>query len=148
MVGAFTIVANVAMAITPNEVWDIPETVHYVATQKAISDITGHPIDNRVRRGATLPPWGPADQLFIVGKCDGLYISNGESYVTVPNQQYQRDTWMVVERGHQFQHTYRLVVHQPAPDAQGHPAAWSPPGPAPSRCSSSRPTRPMCSASI
>ncbi len=52
VVGLFTIVANVAMAITPNEEWDIPETVHYVAAQKALSDITGHPIDNRVRRGA------------------------------------------------------------------------------------------------
>ncbi len=115
VVGVFTISANVAMAVTPNEVWDVPETVHYVAAQKAISDITGHPIDSRVRRGATLPPWGPADQLFVVGKCDGLYVSNGESYVTVPDQQYHRDTWMVVERGHQFQHTYRLAIHEPAP---------------------------------
>jgi hypothetical protein len=115
VVAVFTITANVAMAVTPNEVWDIPETVHYVATQKAISDITGHPIENRVRYGTTLPPWGPADQLFVVGKCDGLYISNGESYVTVPDQQYHRDTWMVVERGHRFQHTYRLVVRHPTP---------------------------------
>ncbi len=86
-----------------------------MAAQKAISDVTGHPIDSRVRRGATLPPWGPADQLFVVGKCDGLYVSNGESFVTVPDQQYHRNTWMVVERGHRFQHTYRAHLPPPTP---------------------------------
>jgi hypothetical protein len=86
-----------------------------VAVQKAVSDVTGHPLDSNVQRGGRLPPWGPADQLFIVGRCDGLYVSNGESFVTVPDQQYHRNTWMVVERGHRFQHTYRIVIHRPTP---------------------------------
>ena len=64
-----------------------------------------------MERGSTLPAWGPADQLFVVGDCDGLYISNGEDYSTVPDEQYQRTTWMAVERGHGFQHTFGLRLN-------------------------------------
>ena len=131
VVGVFTISANVGMALTPNEEWDTAEVLHYVAVQKAISDVTGHPLDAHVQRGSALPPWGPADQLFIVGRCDGLYISNGESFVTVPDEQYHRNTWMVVERGHRFQHTYRISIHRPPP-APGSPSSSSGPGTA--RC--------------
>jgi hypothetical protein len=115
VLGVFTIAANVGMALTPNEEWDTAEVRHYVAVQKAISNVTGHPIDAHVQRGSSLPPWGPADQLFIVGKCDALYVSNGESFVTVPDQQYHRNTWMVVERGHRFQHSYRISIQRPTP---------------------------------
>jgi hypothetical protein len=115
VVGLFTITANVGMALTPNEEWDTPEVLHYVAVQKAVSDVTGHPLDAHVQRGSSLPPWGAADQLFIVGRCDALYVSNGESFLTVPDQQYHRNTWMVVERGHRFQHTYRISIHRPTP---------------------------------
>jgi hypothetical protein len=118
VVGLFTIVANVGMALTPNEEWDTAEARHYVAVQEAISNVTGHPLDAHVRRGSSLPPWGPADQLFVVGKCDGLYVSNGETFVTVPDQQYHRDTWLEVERGHRFLHTYRVSIHRPAPDSR------------------------------
>jgi hypothetical protein len=117
VVGLFTIAANVGMALTPNEEWDQAEARHYVAVQAAISDLTGHPLNAHVQRGGSLPPWGPADQLFEVGKCDGLYVSNGETFVTVPDQQYHRNTWMVVERGHRFQHTYRITIHQPVSSA-------------------------------
>jgi hypothetical protein len=116
VVGVFTIAANVGMALTPNEEWDTAEARHYVAVQEAISNATGHPLNQHVERGSSLPPWGPADQLFVIGKCDALYVSNGESFVTVPEQQYDRDTWMVVERGHPFQHTYRVSIRRPAPD--------------------------------
>ena len=109
-VAAFSIAANVGMAITPNEEWNSTQVLHYVETQKTISDVTGHPLASQVVRGSSLPPWGPADQLYVVGACDGLYISNGEDYSTVPSSQYARTTWMVVERGHQFQHTFRLTV--------------------------------------
>ena len=61
--------------------------------------LIGHP-------GELAPPWGPADQLYVVGNCDGLYISNGEDYSTVPSQQFVRNTWMAVELGHAFQHTF------------------------------------------
>ncbi len=114
---AFSIAANIGLAITPNEEWNTVQTLHYVEAQHAISDLTGHPLDSRVVRGSALPVYGPADQLFVVGDCDGLYISNGEDYSTVPSSQYLRTTWMTVELGHRFQHTFRLTVR---PLAHGH----------------------------
>ena len=80
VVALFSIAANVGMAIVPNEEWNTTQVLHYVETQKAISDVTGHPLNAEVVRGNSLPPWGPADQLYVIGNCDGLYISNGEKY--------------------------------------------------------------------
>ena len=118
VVAFFTIAANIGMAITPNEEWNTTQTLHYVEAQKAISDVTGHPLNSRVVRGSSLPTWGPADQLFVVGNCDGLYISNGENYSTVPSEQIHRTTWMVVELGHSFQHTFSIKLHV-SPQASG-----------------------------
>ena len=59
VVGVFTITANVGMALTPNEEWDTAEVLHYVAVQKAISDVTGHPLDAHVQRGSSAASVGP-----------------------------------------------------------------------------------------
>ena len=65
-------------------------------------------VEPRCARGSALPPWGPADQLYVVGDCDGLYISNGENYSTVPERAVHHETtWMTVERGP------RLPAHLP-----------------------------------
>ncbi|MGH3579702.1 MAG: hypothetical protein ACRDU0_19395, partial [Mycobacterium sp.] len=112
-VALFTIAASIGTAITPAEEWNTPQVLRYVETQKAISDATGISLTSSVHRGTSLPGWGPADQLYVIGQCDGLYISNGEYYSTVPQQQFQRQTWMVVERGHAFQHTYRITFNKP-----------------------------------
>jgi hypothetical protein len=113
VVAVFTIVANIGMAIVPNDEWNTGQVLHYVEAQKAISDLTGHPLNARVERGTQLPEWRPAGQLFVVGDCDGLYISNGENYSTVPSQQYIATTWMAVERGHAFQHTFHVTLNEP-----------------------------------
>jgi hypothetical protein len=110
----FTIAANIGMAITPNEEWLTGQVYNYVKTQKAVSDFTGVSLKAHVVRGSSLPGWGPADQLYVIGNCDGFYVSNGEYYSTVPEQQFQRKTWMVVERGHAFQHTFRITFRRPA----------------------------------
>jgi hypothetical protein len=54
--------------------------------------------------------------LDVVGNCEGLYISNGENYSTVPSEQQQRATWMTVELGQGFQQTFRLVAKSPELD--------------------------------
>jgi hypothetical protein len=115
LVALFTIAANIGIGITPNEEWTTPQVLAYVKTQKAFSDITGHPIEANVVRGTQLPPWAPAGQLYVIGACDGLYISNGESYATVPEQQFTRTTWMAVERGHLFQHTFSVTARHASP---------------------------------
>jgi len=112
-VALFTIAANIGIAVTPVEEWTTPQVLHYVETQKTISDATGISLRSNVHRARSLPGWGPGDQLYVIGNCDGLYISNGEYYSTVPQQQFQRKTWMVVERGHAFQHTYRITFKKP-----------------------------------
>jgi hypothetical protein len=110
VVALFSIAANVGMAIVPNEEWDTTQVLNYVAAQKTISDFTGHPLEANVVRGNSLPTWGPAGQLYVIGDCDGLYISNGENFSTVPSEQFQRNTWMTVELGEAFQHTFRVVA--------------------------------------
>jgi hypothetical protein len=115
LVGAFSIAANVGLSITPSEEWNSTQALHFVEAQKSIGDLTGQSLRDNVVRGSTLPAYGPGDQLFIVGDCDGLYISNGENYATVPSQLFQRYNWMVVERGHAYQHTFRVTVRAPSP---------------------------------
>jgi hypothetical protein len=111
----FSVAANIGMAIVPNEEWDGTQVLNYVQAEKTVSDLTGHPLEANVVRGTSLPPWGPAGQLFLLGNCNGLYISNGEDYSTVPAQQFARTTWMTVELGPAFQHGFRISARSLAP---------------------------------
>lgn len=113
VVALFTVVANIGMAITPNEEWDTTQTANYVAAQQSISNLTGHPLRSNVSRGSTLPAYAPADHLFVVGDCDGLYVSTGENYSEVPSELFTRTTWLPVERSHNFQHSFRVTFDQP-----------------------------------
>jgi hypothetical protein len=113
LVALFGIAANIGIALVPNEEWDTTQVLNYVQAQKTVSDLTGHPLNANVIRGSSLPKWAPAGKLYVIGNCDGLYISNGEDYSTVPSEQYERNTWMTVELGHAFQHTFRVTVRAP-----------------------------------
>ncbi len=52
VVALWAIVANIGMAITPNEEWNTTQVLHYVKAQKAVSDLTGHPLNPRSSGGA------------------------------------------------------------------------------------------------
>jgi hypothetical protein len=65
-----------------------------VSLQESVS---GGALKKDVRRGSVLPYWAPAGTLFVVGECDGLYVSTGFSYSTIPGQQLQHETWIPVE---------------------------------------------------
>jgi hypothetical protein len=110
VVAVFSIVANIGIAIVPNEEWDTTQLLSYVQAQKTLSDWTGHPLNARVVQAQSLPAWGPAGQLYVIGDCSGLYISNGENYSSYPSFQYHRDTWMTVQLGEPFQHAFELAV--------------------------------------
>ena len=116
VVALFSIAANVGIAIVPNEEWNSAQVLNYVQAQKTVSDLTGHSLEANVVRGSSLPDWGPAGKLYVIGNCNGLYVSNGEDYSTVPSEQYQRATWMTVELGHAFQHTFRVTARTPQPE--------------------------------
>jgi hypothetical protein len=113
-VGAvFSILANVGMAVVPNEEMDTAQILSYVQTQKTVSDFTGHPLSGNVVRSNSLPKWGPAGQIYIAGNCNGMYISNGEKYWTVPSEQFTRTTWMAVEWGGSFERTFHVAMRNP-----------------------------------
>jgi hypothetical protein len=74
----FGFVANTGIAITPQKSWTKAQADHFVEVEKAFSDVTGHPLGHDVVEGRSLPAEAPIGQLFIVGNCQGLYISDGE----------------------------------------------------------------------
>jgi hypothetical protein len=113
VVALFSIVANIGIAIVPNEEWDQTQALNYVQAQKTVSDLTGHPLQANVKRGDALPAWAPAGQLYVIGNCSGLYVSNGENYSTVPSEQFTRTTWMTVQLGEPFEHTFSFDVQSP-----------------------------------
>ena len=123
VVALFSVVANFGMAVVPNDQWSQTQALNYVRTQKALSDLTGQPLASHVVQGSSLPAWGPAGQLYVIGKCAGLYVSNGENWSTtsrfvlngnvVPSQQYVRDTWMTVQLGQPFTHSFSVTANTP-----------------------------------
>ncbi len=119
VVGLFSIAANFGATITPNDSSNDSQVANYVSFQHDVSQLVGGNFGKHVSRGSELPAYAPGDQLFIVGNCDGLYISNGESYSTVPSQQYERQTWVPVERGPNFERTFDITFNRlhSGPDA-------------------------------
>jgi hypothetical protein len=126
--GLFGITANVEIASTPQATWSRSQILHYVEFQNTISDLTGHPPAANITRGTTLPNYAPADQLFVVGNCASLYISDGEgspdSHISdgegspdslsfPPYAIFQRLVWYPVELGPGFHHTLELTFHGP-----------------------------------
>jgi hypothetical protein len=78
--GLFGIFGNLLIARAPTDpfAWEGNRIQDYIKRQQSISDLTGYPLDDNVVRGTRLPRSAPADQLFVVGDCDALYISTGE----------------------------------------------------------------------
>ncbi|HLH28281.1 MAG TPA: hypothetical protein VKW77_05165, partial [Acidimicrobiales bacterium] len=109
----YSVVANFGIAVTPNEEWTQVQTLNFVKTAQTLSRLTGDPLRGRVQTGSTLPAYAPAGQLFIVGHCDGLYISNGEDYSHDPVQQFIRYTWMPVQRGPAQQQSWAVRFRRP-----------------------------------
>ena len=75
--GLYGAVANIGMALTPTDTWSPDQVLHYVQAQKRIGDVTGARLS--AERGYRLPNWAPPDQLFVMGHCEAVYISDGET---------------------------------------------------------------------
>jgi hypothetical protein len=107
----FGVAANFAVTIQARQLAAAgPRVRHYVERQQSLSDVTGHPLKQNVVHGARLPGSAPADELFVMPKCSGLYISTGE---------HEFPQWMPVEYGpgtrHSFDVTYHDVDRGPIP---------------------------------
>lgn len=90
----FGFVANMGIAIAPQQGWDQVQTDHYVETAQTLSNLTGHPLQGQVVRAESLPSQAPIGQLLIRGDCDELYISDGEGSAFP----FPADVWLPVER--------------------------------------------------
>jgi len=110
VLAAFSLVANIAIAIEPSAQWNPAELTNYTTVQKALSVQN---LASTVHHGATLPYWAPAGELYIVGNCSGLYYSTGETYATVPGQQLMHWTWSPVEQGPGIIHTIDVTFNEP-----------------------------------
>jgi len=63
------------------------QLVSYVSWQDRISSMAGNPLAGMTRQAGELPPSAPADELWIVGDCESLYLSTGDHY----------EPWVTVE---------------------------------------------------
>jgi hypothetical protein len=97
VLGAFSMWANIGLAVSPTTEWTSTQISNYIRTAKSFSDVTGHPLNQQIKQGFPLPYWAPAGQIFVVGNCAGLYISSGDRFETVPLLRDQHKTWIPVE---------------------------------------------------
>jgi hypothetical protein len=113
VLGVFSVAANVALSITPTDAFSTSQASQFLKVQNTVSNLTGHPLSGQIQRGNHLPYWAPADTVFIAGTCNALYVSNGESYAGVLNQQAEHRTWVVVEQGRGYAHTLKVTFRDP-----------------------------------
>ena len=74
LLALFGFVTNMGLAVTPNQNWTPQQSAHYVEVQKALSDVTGHPLSHDIVRGTAPPALAPMGELFVLGNCDALYV--------------------------------------------------------------------------
>lgn len=113
---AFSVFANVAIAIQPTAQFNEYQLAQYVKAQNSLSVLS---LASTVHRVSTLPYWAPAGQLNIVGNCSGLYYSTGDTFVNVPGQQLMHWTWVPVEQQRGFSHTVHVTFNEPLRDVTG-----------------------------
>jgi hypothetical protein len=98
----FSVAANVGIGLSSTTQWTPTQASNYLSAMTSVSDVTGHPLTDQIRQGTALPFWAPANEVFVIGNCAGLYISSGVRFDTVPTFQIERSTWIPVEQGSSF----------------------------------------------
>ena len=109
----FGMAVNTAIAISPTTEWNPTQAANYLKRVKAVSDSTGHPLAERVKQGPSLPPWAPANEVYVVGDCRGLYLSSGIRYDTVPDLKTKRTTWLPVVEESSITNVLNLTFNGP-----------------------------------
>ncbi len=105
VVAIYSIVANVAIAITPSAYFTPNQTRAFVSEQNSL---TPGALASNVRRGTIPPYWAPSGSVFISGNCGAMYWSTGLDYAQIPGQQIQHMTWIPVAESAANQHTIRI----------------------------------------
>ena len=77
----FGVVANMAAGIGIQHVSNPgPLLERYVRMQMRVSDITGNPIVDNIRRVEELPVTSVADEIVVLGECDAAFMGTGDDY--------------------------------------------------------------------
>jgi hypothetical protein len=113
LLALFSVAINIGLALSPTTQWLPTQAANYVNTVKGISDLTGHPIAQQVKVASSLPYWAPANEIYVVGDCDGVYLSTGQSVAYAPGLQIQHDTWDVIQQGDDIHHTISVSFNGP-----------------------------------
>ena len=112
-IATYCVAVNLAIAAFPVSQWTMTQSARFVSVEKSLSIDS---LANSVRRGSTLPYWGPAGQLFAMDNCSGLYLSTGNTSKDVPGQQIEHYTWMPVEQSPAFTHIIGFTFNRPVSD--------------------------------
>lgn len=121
---------NMGIASEPTIESSQSQVLAFVNAEKAVSDITGHPLSGSVVRVQDLPRTAPAGRLAIAGNCQGMYLSTGELPNADPAQRYANTNWLVVQRGSAFQTVFRVTFGRlPVPGASSADLVRTPSGP-------------------
>jgi len=96
-----SVIINFGIASTPADAgaWQGTKVQAYVKNQEDLSRAMGNPIAANVVQGTRLPAGAPADTLFVLGNCAGLFLSNGESY----------NPWIPVSCGAPLRHDFAVI---------------------------------------
>jgi hypothetical protein len=66
--------ANMAFAITPTFDWNPTQASNYIDIQRAVSKVTGHPLDTKVVVTTRFRGPASAGTIFVQGRCEKLYL--------------------------------------------------------------------------
>lgn len=113
LLGAFSVLANTGAALASDNEWTDAQAIQFVQAQKDLS-ITS--LAATVKHGSRLPYWAPAGELFDVGNCAGLYLSDGSLFNGSPGQNIQHETWTPLVQRSSFNHMIEFSLREPAAD--------------------------------
>ena len=92
----FGLVANLGMSVIPNAHWTQTQLAHFVRAELQVSNIAGHPMAKAIDQGNSFPADAPVAQVFVMGRCRALYVSDSGGPLTTPF--LPELTWRLVER--------------------------------------------------
>ena len=105
----FGLWTNLGLAITPNPNWDRTQLTHYVDAQRALSDLTGHPLDHSVVVGDHFPLKAPRGTLFVLGRCTELFIADESLPAT---DSFPTTIWLPIEQAPRTPICHSLVAQR------------------------------------
>ena len=105
-----SIAINTALASSPGQDWTTTQTSGLVTAQRSLS-LT--PLTSSVHVVAHLPDYAPVGALFATPTCDGLYVSNGTDFSTIPGKALQHAEMQPVERSAAIVHDLTVRFDRP-----------------------------------